>query len=64
MNFGLAFGLSLFAGLSTGLGGLLVALKRNPSDKFLAASLGFSAGVMVYICLLYKTDAADDAISV
>ena len=52
MNFGLAFGLSLFAGLSTGLGGLLVALKRNPSDTFLAASLGFSAGVMVYISLV------------
>lgn len=52
MNFGLAFGLSLFAGLSTGLGGLLVALRRNPSDRFLAASLGFSAGVMVYISLV------------
>ena len=52
MNVALAFGLSLFAGLSTGLGGLLVALKRNPSDKFLAASLGFSAGVMVYISLV------------
>lgn len=52
MNFGLAFGLSLFAGLSTGLGGLLVALKRNPSDRFLAASLGFSAGVMVYISMV------------
>lgn len=52
MNVALAFGLSLFAGLSTGLGGLLVALKRDPSDKFLAASLGFSAGVMVYISLV------------
>lgn len=47
-----AFGLSLFAGLATGLGGLLVALKRNPSDRFLAASLGFSAGVMVYISMV------------
>ena len=52
MNVALAFGLSLFAGLSTGLGGLLVALKRSPSDRFLAATLGFSAGVMVYISLV------------
>lgn len=44
-----AFGFSLFAGLSTGVGGLIVALKRRSTDAFLAASLGFSAGVMVYI---------------
>ena len=42
-----AFGLSMFAGLATGVGGLLVALKRDPSDRFLAASLGFSAGIAV-----------------
>ncbi|MDK8879033.1 zinc transporter ZupT [Corynebacterium sp. MSK008] len=62
MNFGFAFGLSLFAGLSTGLGGLLVALKRNPSDKFLAASLGFSAGVMVYISLVELLPEGVDAL--
>lgn len=47
-----AFGMTLLAGLSTGLGGLIVALKRAPSEAFLAASLGFSAGVMVYISLV------------
>ena len=40
---------SLFAGISTGLGGLIVALRRAPSQRFLAGALGFSAGVMVYI---------------
>lgn len=44
-----AFAICLFAGLSTALGGLLVALQRRPSERFLAASLGFSAGVMLYI---------------
>ena len=44
-----AFAICLLAGLSTALGGLLVALQRHPSERFLAASLGFSAGVMLYI---------------
>ncbi|MGI0542669.1 zinc transporter ZupT [Corynebacterium aquatimens] len=48
----MAFGISLFAGLSTGLGGLIVALKRHPGERFLAAALGFSAGVMIYISLM------------
>ena len=48
----MALAISLFAGLSTGLGGVIVALKRSPSARFLAGSLGFSAGVMVYISLI------------
>lgn len=47
-----AFLICLLAGLSTALGGLLVALKRDPDERFLAASLGFSAGVMLYISLV------------
>ena len=47
-----AFAISLLAGISTGLGGLFVALKSNPGNRFLASSLGFSAGVMVYISLV------------
>ena len=45
----IALAISLLAGLSTGLGGLVVALKRSPGPAFIAASLGFSAGVMVYV---------------
>lgn len=44
-----ALAFSLFAGLSTGLGGLVVVLKRSPGPNFLAGALGFSAGVMVYV---------------
>lgn len=47
-----AFAITLLAGASTGFGGLLVALKSSPSNRFLAGSLGLSAGVMVYISLV------------
>ena len=47
-----ALAICLFAGLSTALGGLIVALQRMPGERFLAASLGFSAGVMLYISLV------------
>ncbi|SDR69998.1 zinc transporter ZupT [Corynebacterium timonense] len=47
-----AFGISLLAGISTGVGGLIVALKSTPSNTFLAGALGFSTGVMVYISLV------------
>lgn len=38
---------SLLAGLATGVGALLVFFVREVSDKFLDASLGFAAGVML-----------------
>ena len=47
-----AFAICALAGLSTALGGLIVALQRSPSERFLAAALGFSAGVMLYISLV------------
>ncbi|KAL5479984.1 hypothetical protein EMCRGX_G023596 [Ephydatia muelleri] len=50
-NVGLAFGLTIGAGLATTLGALLplVPCVRKSNTKFLAASLGFAAGVMVYV---------------
>ncbi len=47
-----AFTLTLLAGLSTGIGGALAVLPKRPGNRFLSASLGFSAGVMVYVSLL------------
>lgn len=44
-----AFGLTLFAGLSTGIGGAIAVARRKPGERFLAGSLGFSAGVMLYV---------------
>ena len=47
-----AFGLTLFAGLSTGIGSLMSLFSKKFSPKFLSGSLGFSAGVMIYVSLL------------
>ncbi|MEA3479106.1 MAG: zinc transporter ZupT [Bacteroidota bacterium] len=44
-----AFGLTLFAGLSTGIGSALAFFTRQTNTKFLAMALGFSAGVMIYV---------------
>jgi ZIP family zinc transporter len=44
-----AFGLTLFAGLATGIGGLIAFFAKRTKTTFLAFSLGFSAGVMVFI---------------
>lgn len=48
-NIFLAFGLTLFAGLATGIGSLLALLLRKTSNRFLSISLGFSAGFMIYV---------------
>jgi len=44
-----AFLITLAAGISTGIGGLLAFFKSASSKKFLTCSLGFSAGVMIYV---------------
>lgn len=44
-----AFAFTLFAGLATGIGSLLALLAKRTNTRFLAASLGFSAGVMIYV---------------
>lgn len=45
----IAFGLTLFAGLSTGIGGLAALLMKRTNTKALSLVLGFSAGVMLYV---------------
>jgi ZIP family zinc transporter len=44
-----AFGLTLFAGLSTGIGSALAFFAKRTNTKFLSVALGFSAGVMIYV---------------
>jgi len=44
-----ALGLTLLAGLSTGIGSALAFFTTRTNTKFLASSLGFSAGVMLYV---------------
>ena len=47
-----AFLLTLLAGLSTGIGSLIALLAKRTNRRFLSVSLGFSAGVMVYVSML------------
>lgn len=45
----LALGLTLFAGLSSGIGGLFTLFWKKTNTKLLSVVLGFSAGVMIYV---------------
>lgn len=48
----LAFCITAFAGLSTGIGSLIALLSKKNNATFLCVSLGFSAGVMLYISFM------------
>ena len=48
----LAFGLTIFAGLSTGIGSALALFTKKTNTKFLSVALGFSAGVMLYVSFI------------
>lgn len=47
-----AFALTSIAGLSTGIGSLIALLAKRTNTNFLCASLGFSAGVMIYVSFM------------
>ncbi|MFA8300070.1 MAG: zinc transporter ZupT [Hyphomicrobiales bacterium] len=48
-NLLIAFALTLFAGLSTGIGSVLAFFTKRTNTRFLSVALGFSAGVMIYV---------------
>jgi ZIP family zinc transporter len=45
----IAFGLTILAGLATGIGSILAFATKRTNYRFLAISTGFSAGVMLYV---------------
>jgi len=47
-----AFALTLFAGLATGIGSALAFFTKKTDVKFLSVTLGFSAGVMIYVSFI------------
>ncbi len=51
-NVGIAIILTALAGLSTSIGGLIAIFSKNTNKKFLAFSLGISAGVMLYVSFM------------
>ncbi|MCG8565129.1 MAG: zinc transporter ZupT [Desulfobacterales bacterium] len=57
-----AFSLTLFAGLSTGIGSALAFFAKKTNTLFLTASLGFSAGVMIYVSMVEIFVKARDAL--
>ena len=48
----IAFALTLFAGLSTGIGSALAFFTKRTNTKALSIALGFSAGVMLYVSFI------------
>jgi ZIP family zinc transporter len=48
----IAFGLTLFAGLATGIGSVIGLFAKKTNTNFLSISLGFSAGVMIYVSFI------------
>lgn len=58
-----AFGLTLFAGLSTGIGSAIGFFSKGFNPRFLSGSLGFSAGVMIYVSLIEIFVKAKDSLT-
>lgn len=48
-NLYFAFGLTLLAGLATGIGSIIAFAAKRTNTRFLCLALGFSAGVMLYV---------------
>ncbi|MBN2480118.1 MAG: zinc transporter ZupT [Bacteroidales bacterium] len=59
-----AFGLTLFAGLATGIGSTIAFFARTTNTRFLSVSLGFSAGVMIYVSMVEIFFKAKDSLTV
>lgn len=51
-NILLALFLTIFAGLSTGIGSAIAFFTKRTNTKLLSVALGFSAGVMIYISFI------------
>ncbi|PKL47501.1 MAG: zinc transporter ZupT [Planctomycetes bacterium HGW-Planctomycetes-1] len=62
-NLSIAFGLTIFAGLSTGIGSAMAFFARRTSTRFLSTSMGFSAGVMIYVSLIEIFAKAKDGLT-
>jgi len=63
-NILIALGLTLFAGLSTGVGSALAFFARRTNTKLLSGALGFSAGVMIYVSFVEIFPKAKDCLAV
>jgi len=62
-NIVLAFGLTLLAGLATGIGGLVAFFVKQTHYRVLAISTGFAAGVMLYVSFVEILIKGGDALA-
>jgi ZIP family zinc transporter len=58
-----ALSLTVFAGLATAIGSLMAFLSKKFNPNFLCGSLGFSAGVMIYVSFVEIFAKANEALS-
>lgn len=58
----IAFSLTTIAGLSTGIGGFIAVFSKKTNTNFLSISLGFSAGVMIYVSFMEIIPKAEKAL--
>jgi zinc transporter, ZIP family len=59
----IAFSLTLFAGMATGLGSAIAFFARRTDYRFLGVAMGFSAGVMLYVSFMEILVKAESATS-
>lgn len=59
----IAFSLTLFAGLATGIGSAMAFFAKQTNTKFLSIALGFSAGVMIYVSFVEIFSKAQDSMT-
>jgi ZIP family zinc transporter len=57
-----AFGLTLFAGLATGIGSAIAFTAKRTNYRFLSVATGFSAGVMLYVSFIEIFSKGRDAL--
>lgn len=59
-----AFVLTAVAGLSTGIGSLIALMAKHTNKNFLCISLGFSAGIMIYVSFMEMMPQAREELTV
>ena len=63
-NFGIAFCLTMLAGLTTAIGGAVAFITKKENLKTLSLGLGFSAGVMIFISFVDIIPGAKDMLKI
>lgn len=62
-NVWLALGLTMFAGMATGIGSAIAFFAKRTNYRFLSISTGFSAGVMIYISFVEILSKGNEALT-